>query len=65
MSGLNPDSRSRFPRRIEVRCPATLPDVIERTAQRRLMTPSEYIRQSLFERLKADGVSFDQFDAVA
>lgn len=64
MSGTNSESRSRFPSVINVRCPATLPDIIERTAQRRLMTPSEYVRQSLFDRLKADGVSFDQFDAV-
>ena len=33
----------------------SLPEVIEATAQRQLMTPSEYIRRSVFDRLKADG----------
>lgn len=50
-----PESRARFPSRLEVRCPADLPEVIETAAQRQLMTPSEYIRRSVFERLKADG----------
>jgi hypothetical protein len=46
----------RFPELLRVRCPRPLPALIERTAERQCMSPSEYIRRSLFERLKADGV---------
>ena len=53
----NPESRSRFPEMLHVRCPADLPEVIESVAQRQLMTPSEYIRRSLFEKLRSDGVT--------
>ena len=63
--GDNSESRSRFPEMIHVRCPANLPKVIESTAQRQLMTPSEYIRRSVFERLKADGLDPAQLAGVA
>jgi hypothetical protein len=46
----------RFPELLRVRCPGPLRALIERTAERQCMSPSEYIRRSLFERLKADGV---------
>jgi hypothetical protein len=46
----------RFPELLRVRCPRPLPALIERTAERQCMSPSEYIRRSLFERLRADGV---------
>ena len=49
------EPRVRFPGLIKARCPANLPDAIEAAAHRQLMTPSEYIRRSVFERLKADG----------
>lgn len=45
-----------FPEMIHVRCPSALPNLIEGAAQRQCMTPSEYIRLSLVERLKGDGV---------
>ena len=51
-----PESRGRFPGLLQVRCPADLPDLIEAAAQRQLMTPSEYLRRSLFEKLRADGL---------
>jgi hypothetical protein len=46
----------RFPDTLQARCPETLPPLIERAAQRQCMTPAEYIRRSVFERLKADGI---------
>jgi hypothetical protein len=46
----------RFPELLHVRCPRPLPALIESTAERQCMTPSEYIRRSVFERLKADGI---------
>ncbi len=42
---------------LRVRCPATLPPAIEQAAAQNLMTASEYVRRSVIDRLKADGVS--------
>jgi hypothetical protein len=47
---------SRFPDLLQARCPRALPSIIERVAQSQCMTPSEYIRRSVFERLRADGI---------
>ena len=65
MSGPNSESRSHFPGMLHVRCPAVLPEVIEATAQRQLMTPSEYIRRSVFDRLKADGADLASLAGAA
>jgi hypothetical protein len=46
----------RFPGILQARCPKTLPPIIERVAQSLCMTPSEYIRRSVIERLRADGI---------
>ena len=46
----------RFPNVLQARCSKTLPPLIEHAAQSQCMTPSEYIRRSVFERLKADGI---------
>jgi hypothetical protein len=46
----------RFPDLLQARCPEALPPLIERAAQRQCMSPAEYIRRSVFERLKADGI---------
>jgi len=43
-----------------VRCPSSLPLAVERAAARQLMTSSEYIRRSVIERLKADGIDPSQ-----
>jgi hypothetical protein len=45
-----------FTNRMFVRCPSTLPLAVERAAARNLMTSSEYVRRSVIERLKADGI---------
>ena len=59
------EPRARFPDVLHVRCPANLPNVIERAAQRQLMTPSEYVRRSVFERLTADGIDPSQLAGAA
>ena len=52
----NHTKSGRFPELLQARCPTALPPLIESVAQRQCMTPSEYIRRSVFERLKADGI---------
>jgi hypothetical protein len=50
----------RFPSLLQARCPKTLPAIIERAAQSQCMTPSEYIRRSVIEGLRADGIDLRQ-----
>jgi hypothetical protein len=49
-------SEHYFTGTLQVRCPATLPVAIEQAAAQNLMTASEYVRRSVIDRLKADGV---------
>jgi hypothetical protein len=53
-----------FTSRLFVRCPSVLPLAVERAALNQCMTPSEYIRRSVFERLKADGIDPAQLAAT-
>ena len=42
--------------RLALNIPASLRAALDRAAARRFTTPSEYTRQSLIERMRADGV---------
>jgi hypothetical protein len=44
-----------FTDRLQVRCPPALPEAITVAASRQMMTPSEYVRRSVIDRLRADG----------
>lgn len=50
------DDSARFTDRVLFRCPASLPPAINRAAAKNLMTVSEYVRRSVIDRLKADGI---------
>ena len=60
----NSDNSARFTQRVLVRCPASLPPAIDRAAAKNLMTASEYVRRSVIDRLKADGIDPAQFAAA-
>jgi hypothetical protein len=45
----------RFSATLVVRHPPRLSPLIDRAAERKCMTASEYVRQSIVERLKLDG----------
>jgi hypothetical protein len=47
---------NHFTGNLQIRCPKTLPVAIEKAAAQRLMTASEYVRRSVIDRLKADGI---------
>jgi hypothetical protein len=59
------DSSARFTERVLIRCPASLPPAIDRAAARHLMTASEYVRRSVIDRLKADGIDPTQLEPAA
>jgi hypothetical protein len=51
-----PGESARFTDSLRIRCPASLPGAIDRAATKNLMTSSEYVRRSVIDRLRADGV---------
>lgn len=48
--------RNRFDKLLQIRAPQTLSDAIDVAADRQFQSKSEYIRHSVLDRLKADGV---------
>jgi hypothetical protein len=59
------DDSTRFTERLFVRCPASLPDAIDRAASRNLMTSSEYVRRCIVDRLHAEGIDPAQLVSAA
>jgi hypothetical protein len=62
---LPPTRQPRFPNAIFLRCPASLPHAIELAARKNLMTSAEYIRRSIIDRIKADGIDPSQLAGAA
>jgi hypothetical protein len=52
-------SMDRKQKLVQFRAPEALSSVIDKTASKNFQTRSEYIRRSIVERLKADGVVFE------
>ena len=50
------DDGRRFTDSLRIRCQPRLINAIDKAAARNLMTASEYVRRSVIERLKADGI---------
>ena len=46
----------RFPSRIEIRAPESLPHALATAADRGMTTVSEYARQAIITQLRADGI---------
>jgi hypothetical protein len=55
------DDAARFTDSLRIRCPASLPVAIDTAAARNLMTASEYVRRSVIDRLRADGIDPTSF----
>ena len=53
------NSMDRKQKIVQFRAPEALSSVIDETASKNFQTRSEYIRRSIVERLKADGVVFE------
>ena len=56
----NTTPETRFTDSLRVRCPPSLPVAIDVAAAQNLMTASEYVRRSVIDRLKADGIQISQ-----
>jgi hypothetical protein len=57
--------RTAFSESVRFRCPSILPVAIEKGAAQNLMTSSEYVRRSIIDRLKADGIDPAQLAGAA
>ena len=60
-----PETSRLFTDVLRVRCPSVLPPAIDRGAAKNLMTASEYVRRSVIDRLKSDGIDPTAFGAAA
>ena len=58
------DHAQRFQKLVQFRAPESLSDAIDAAASKHLQSKSEYIRRSVFESLKADGVDLSQLAGV-
>jgi hypothetical protein len=54
------DHATKFQKLVQFRAPESLSDAIDAAASKHLQSKSEYIRRSVFESLKADGVDLSQ-----
>ena len=50
------DHGTKFHKLVQFRVPETLSDAIDAAAKRHCQTKSEYIRRSVFDCLRADGI---------
>jgi hypothetical protein len=56
--------RQRFPAYLRVRTPETLMGAVERAANEKMTSSSEYVRQAILARLKSDGFQLSPTEAA-
>jgi hypothetical protein len=56
--------QQRFAGYLHIRAPEKLPTAIAAAANRKMTTSSEYVRQAIIERLKADGLDIQELSAA-
>ena len=59
------DDAIKFQRLVQFRVPDSLSDAIGAAANEHLQSKSEYVRRSVIDRLKADGVDLSQIAGSA
>jgi len=59
------ESKIRFTGLLKFRCPPVLATAVEAAASKSSVSPSEYMRGSIIERLRADGIEVQQMAGAA
>lgn len=59
------DNAPKFQKLVQFRAPESLSDAIDAAARRHCQSKSEYIRRSVFDCLKADGIDPAQLAGAA
>ena len=54
-----------FDKVLQIRAPEALTDALDAAANKRMVNRSDYIRNALFDRLKADGIDPAQMAGAA
>ncbi len=65
LSAMSHERTTRFDKLLQIRAPECLSDAIDAAAGRHLQSKSEYIRHSLINRLKADGIDIASLAGAA
>jgi len=52
-------SAPRFPERLQFRCPAVLNATLAEAVNKKMTTASDYVRQAVVSRLRADGYELE------
>jgi hypothetical protein len=52
-------SAPRFPDRLQFRCPPALSETLAEAVNKKMTTASDYVRQAVVSRLRADGYEPD------
>jgi hypothetical protein len=65
LSGIAMDHATRFQKLVQFRAPESLSDAIDAAADKHLQSKSEYLRRSIIDRLKADGIDPAQLAGAA
>ncbi|HXB77516.1 MAG TPA: hypothetical protein VNX23_08970 [Bradyrhizobium sp.] len=58
------DDATKFQRLVQFRVPEALADAIGSAAMRHFQSKSEYVRRSVIDRLRADGVGIEEAQAL-
>jgi uncharacterized protein with beta-barrel porin domain len=59
------DHAPKFQKLMQFRAPGSLSDAIDAAAAKHLQSKSEYIRRSVIERMRADGIALDHLAGAA
>jgi hypothetical protein len=65
MSGIAMDDATKFQKLVQFRVPVSLSVAIDTAADKCLQSKSEYVRRSVMDRLKADGIDPTQIAGAA
>jgi hypothetical protein len=64
MLGIAMDDATKFQRLVQFRVPEALSDAIGSAATKHFQSKSEYVRRSVIDKLRADGVRFEEIQAA-
>ncbi len=59
------DQAAKFQKLVQFRAPESLSDAIGAAASKHLQSKSEYVRRSVIDRMRADGIDLDHLAGAA
>jgi hypothetical protein len=59
------DHATKFQKLVQFRAPESLSDAIDAAASKHFQSKSEYVRRSVIDRMRADGIDLDHLAGAA